>query len=433
MPRTSSSVRGVTTGSPRGSTLGSPQSGGVGWARAISDDVHERLAWGAAALVWAVGLAAVTLTPNGGPVARILSFCLLCGERGTADAVLNVVLFVPLGLLIGRRRGALVALALGVMVAVGVETAQLLLRGRYSNVGDLLWNGAGAWLGGLLAPAVRKGLDGPVSLPIRGLTVGLPVIWILAAGILLRPAPVSSGFSFDDGVSLLPDPISGEDVRDLAPVHPADAATHLLENATMDRSPDGTWRLRATTVRRQSRRRVTPIVVVYDAADRPIRVLGADRGDLVLWERTWAEAVGLDHASHRLGSGLLEHPVGRVLTITASRTEERGLCLAVEGRRACGLGTAPARTWTLLRSREHGSTRLKTVVDIAWMATLTLSIGLLGGTARATVASATLFALIVLGLPHVTPLVSAGWAELVGIGLGVGVGASVRPVARMVL
>ena len=75
----------------------------MGWARAISDDgVRERLAWGAAALVWAVGLAAVTLTPNGGPVARILSFCLLCGERGTADAILNVVLFLPLGLLIGN-------------------------------------------------------------------------------------------------------------------------------------------------------------------------------------------------------------------------------------------------------------------------------------------------------------------------------------------
>lgn len=387
----------------------------------------------AAALMWAVGVAAVTLTPNGGPVARIVSFCILCGEGGTADALLNVALFVPLGLLIGRRWGALLALVSGLMVGLCVETGQLLLRDRYSNAGDLVWNGAGAWLGGLLAPRVRRWLDEPVSLAPRGLAVGLPTLWIVATGILLRPAPVSSGFSFDDGRSLHPDPISGRDDSGLTPVRPADASTHVLDDATMDRSPDGTWRLRATTVRRPTLRRLTPIVVVYDEARRPIRVLGADRGDLVLWQRTWAEELGLDHASHRLRSGLRDHPLGRILTISASRTDERGLCLAVESRQICGLGTSPARTWTVLRSRAHASPGFKTVVDIAWMATLTLSVGLLGGTARTTVASASVFALIVLALPHVTALVSAGWAELLGIGLGAAGGASVRPVARRVL
>lgn len=391
------------------------------------------MAWGTAALVWAIGVAAVTLTPNGGPVARIVSFCLVCGERGTADALLNIVLFVPLGLLIGRRRGAIVALVLGLMVALCVETGQLLLRGRYSNAGDILWNGGGAWLGGLLAPSVRRWLDGPVSFAPRVLAVGLPTLWIVATGILLRPAPVSSGFSFDDGLSLHPDPVSGRDTSELTPVRPADASTYVLEDATMDRSPDGTWRLRATTVRRPSSRRLTPIAVVYDEVDRPVRVVGADRGDLVLWQRTWAQEVRLDHANHRLRSGLREHPPGRILTISASRSQERGLCLAVEDRQVCGLGTSPARTWTVLRSREHASPRFKTVVDIAWMATLTLSIGLLGGTARATIASASVFALMILVLPAVTPLVSAGWAELLGVGLGVAGGASMRPAARLVL
>lgn len=423
----------MTTGSPQEEVFGPAPPGRRGAPRPTSSDGHGRLAWGTAALIWAVGVAAVTLTPNGGPVARIVSFCLFCGERGTADALLNIVLFVPLGLLIGRRRGALLALVLGLMVALCVETGQLFLRGRYSNAGDLLWNGAGAWLGGLLAPSVRRWVDGPMSLAPRALAVGLPTLWIAATGILLRPAPVSSGFSFDDGISLHPDPISGRDVSELTPVHPADASTHVLEDATMDRSPDGSWRLRATTMRRPTLRRLTPIVVVYDGARQPTHVLGADRGDLVLWQRTWAEEVGLDHANHRLRSGLRDHPLGRILTISASRTEERGLCLAVESHEVCGLGTSPARTWTVLRSREHASPGFKTVVDIAWMATLSLSIGLLGGTARTTVASASVFALIALALPLVTPLVWAGWAELLGIGLGVAGGASVRPAARLVL
>lgn len=422
----------MTTGSPQGEVFGLAPPERREAPRPTFSDVRGRLAWGTTALIWAIGVAVVTLTPDGGAVGRMVSICLLCGERGTADALLNIVLFVPLGLLVGRRRGALFALVLGLLVALCVETGQL-LQGRYWNAGDLVWSGAGAWLGGLLAPMVRRWLDGPVSLAPRALALGLPTLWIAATGILLRPAPVSSGFSFDDGISLHPDPISGREASDLTPVRPVDASTYALDDATMDRSPDGTWRLRAATERRPTSRRLTPIVVVYDEVDRPVRVLGADRGDLVLWQRTWAQELGLDHAGHRLRSGLRDHPLGRILTISASSTQERGLCLSVESRQVCGLGTSPARTWTVLRSREHASPAFKTVVDIAWMAALTLSIGLLGGTARTTVASSAVFALIVLAVPAVTPLVSAGWAELLGIGLGVAGGASVRPAARLVL
>lgn len=396
-------------------------------------DPDGRVGRGVVAVVWLAGLAALTLTPNGGPVARIVSFCLLCGDRGVADALLNVVLFVPLGLLIGRGRGAVAALTAGVAVSFAVEVGQLLLRGRYSNMGDLVWNGLGAWLGAICLPWLRSWLPDRSSLPARAVAVGLPTTWILVGGILLLPAPIDSGFTFDDGASLHPSPVAEDDHGELVPVRSDDASTHDLEDASMDRSPNGEWRLRAATVRRPLMRRLIPIVVVYDAEKSPILVLGADRGDLVLWQRTWAEAVGLDHANQRLWSGLSEHRVGRTLTLGASNTIERGLCLAVEDREVCGMGTSPARTWTILRSREHAPERFKLMVDIAWMATLTFSVGLLGGSVRGTLVSAGVFGLLVLVLPHLTPLVAAGWPELVGIAVGVGAGVAFRPLARLIV
>lgn len=176
-----------------------------------------------------------------------------------------------------------------------------------------------------------------------------------------------------------------------------------------------------------------PIVVVYDPGRSPVLVLGTDRGDLVLWQRTWAEAVGLDHANLRLRSGLSAHPIGQILTLGASDTGEGGLCLAVEDREVCGMGTSPGRTWTILRSREHAPERFKLMVDIAWVATLTFSIGLLAGSARGTLASAGVFGLLLLSLPHVTPLVAAGWPELVGIAVGVGAGVAFRPIMRLIV
>lgn len=306
------------------------------------------------------------------------------------------------------------------------------LGGRRPNLGDLVWNGLGAWLGAICLPWLRSWLPDRSSLPARAVAVGLPTAWILVGGILLRPTPIDSGFTFDDGASLHPSPVAEDDHDELVPVRSDDASKHHLENASMDWSPNGEWRLRAATVRRPPMRRLIPIVVVYDAEKSPILVLGADREHLVLWQRTWAESVGLDQANQRLWSGLSEHPVGRILTLGASNTTERGLCLAVEDRDVCGIGISPARTWTILRSAEHAPVRFRLMADIAWMATLTFSIGLLGGGARGTLTSVGVFGVLVLVLPHLTPLVAAGWPELVGITIGVGAGVVSRPVGRLI-
>lgn len=399
----------------------------------MSTDALSRPARAAAALAWLGCLTAITLTPAGGPESRIVSICLLCGERGTADALLNIVLFVPLGLLVGRRTGLLVALLLGLSLSATVEAGQLLLAGRYSNVGDLVWNALGAWLGAACARPLHARFAGASPLPAQAVAVGLPIVWLLAASWALRPIDIGPGFSIDDGTSLeRPRPIAARKVSAGSRVDRARFG-YTLVRARMAREPNGDWNLTAKTIRPPPSRRLAPLVVVYDASDRPVRLLGVDRGDLVLWERTRTPALRLDQANHRLPSGIAGHDVGGVLTVTAGQTADEGLCMGVEQRRTCDLGVSPARTWTLFRSREHASESVKQRVDLAWMATLTLLIGLVGGGARGTLISAGTFAVLVVVLPSSTALVAAGWTDLTGIALGVGGGVLARPIARLIL
>lgn len=255
-------------------------------------------------MVWLAGLAAVTLVPAGGPVARIVSVCLLCGDRPVADALLNVVLFVPFGLLTGTRRGPIFALAAGVTLAACVEVGQLLLAGRYSNVGDIFWNGLGAWLGSASAPVLRRWLVLDPPPRARLVAVALPTTWLIVAGIVLHPVPVASGFGFGATAASTFAGSAGGGGQHRPVGFEGVAADVTGAEARMDLAANGDWMLTAETVRRAPPRGSGPIVVVHDAQERPIRMLGADRGDLVLWQKTRADAAGFDQANHRLASAL---------------------------------------------------------------------------------------------------------------------------------
>lgn len=104
-----------------------------------------------ATLGLAVALGA-TLTPTRGG-SPLPNLCIVCGERGSIDAVLNVLLFVPFGFGlrlagVSLRRVALVALG----VTVGIELLQVTaVRGRDASLGDIVWNTTGATLGALAA------------------------------------------------------------------------------------------------------------------------------------------------------------------------------------------------------------------------------------------------------------------------------------------
>src|SRR5713101_9526749 len=98
------------------------------------------LALTAAALA-VIAVATLVPQPSEAPsVAQIPIWCLVCGQFGTIDALLNVALFAPLGaglLLLGLplRRAVLIGAAL----SLAIETTQYFaIAGRDASLGDLL-------------------------------------------------------------------------------------------------------------------------------------------------------------------------------------------------------------------------------------------------------------------------------------------------------
>jgi len=106
-------------------------------------------------MVWLAVIGWCTLQSDPGAaaaVARLPWYCVVCGDGGAADVLLNVLLFLPLGLaLAGLRWPKWGALLFALLLSTSIELFQSkFLVGRDACVGDVLSNTAGAvagWLG----------------------------------------------------------------------------------------------------------------------------------------------------------------------------------------------------------------------------------------------------------------------------------------------
>ncbi len=106
----------------------------------------------------AVGLILVaTLTPVAGPTSGLWHWCVLCGGRGGIDALQNIVLFFPLGVVLRTAdRPVRVAAVVGALLSTTVELLQWRLDiGRDAALGDVVMNTAGCMLGAALTPLLR--------------------------------------------------------------------------------------------------------------------------------------------------------------------------------------------------------------------------------------------------------------------------------------
>ncbi len=75
-----------------------------------------------------------------------------------SDVVMNIALFVPLGIAVAALlplRFALVTVPFGAAVSLAVETAQSLIPGRVPDVDDVLHNTIGAAVGTLIVILLR--------------------------------------------------------------------------------------------------------------------------------------------------------------------------------------------------------------------------------------------------------------------------------------
>ncbi|HSG49634.1 MAG TPA: VanZ family protein, partial [Longimicrobiales bacterium] len=380
-----------------------------------------RLALGA---FWVGSVALITLTPGGAPrpdAELIPSLCLFCGTKGLADAVLNTVLFLPLGLIMGVRRGVGAAILAGFVVSAGIETAQLtVVPGRNPAVGDLVWNSLGAGMGALLTGALRRWLGGGEGppLPAGAAAVGLGGVYLVLAGVLLVPVGTQARYF-------------GQWTPELGHLdrYEGTLLEAWLDGEAVPRGPyprgesprgelEGDFTLEARVVKGPPPHGIAPVVSIYDGRRREILLLGAHGEDLVFRERTRAQAVGLDIHDLRVEDALAPYAVGDTLGLGARRVGGV-ICLRVADQDVCGAGVTPGRTWGLLMTLESAPPWFRLLLDAAWMATLFVLAGVVAGGARGVVlwaaVSAALVALAVAG----TPLVAGPVAEWVGLAAGI--------------
>ena len=108
-------------------------------------------------------IALLTLLPASGNNTTSGFACVFCGQLATADAILNMLLFVPLGVglaLIGFQLRT--AFLVAAFLSGGIDILQLNIPGRDPSTGDLLSISLGCALGF----AVIAGSPGGMSAPL---------------------------------------------------------------------------------------------------------------------------------------------------------------------------------------------------------------------------------------------------------------------------
>jgi VanZ family protein len=116
--------------------------------------------------VWLAGVLFMTLRPSSGK-GSLLNLVPLKfeGPGAVVDAVLNIGVFVPLGLLLAAAAVRFpVALLIGLLLSAAIEVSQYLVQvGRTSDVNDLITNTTGTvvgWAVGASIGHIRRRADG---------------------------------------------------------------------------------------------------------------------------------------------------------------------------------------------------------------------------------------------------------------------------------
>lgn len=242
----------------------------------------------------AIGFA--TLRPESGyPVSGIT--CIICGSRGGVDAILNVLLFLPLGvgLALAGMRARHAALAV-VSLSALIEIAQYLgIAGRAASVGDVLTNSIGGAIGFSIARFASSWLRPSPRIAVR-LVVGWGFAWLVVQTVsafsLASSFPNSRyygqlGRSFSDLATfrgrILRAAIDSMTVPDFVIANTVGMRTLLQRGATVE----------ALVVPAEPTTRIAPILRIADREREQI-VLLAQRGtDLVFGVRTGADILRL--------------------------------------------------------------------------------------------------------------------------------------------
>ena len=150
---------------------------------------------GAATAIVVVAVLVATITPAGRGLSPF-SFAFDLERRSASDAILNFLLFLPLGLTLAwGGRSAIAAGLFGFLLASIIEIAQTFLPGREPALSDIVFNALGA-AGGALIMRWRRVLvapDAKTSARLSVISLSLAASILIATGWLLAPIQGSGG------------------------------------------------------------------------------------------------------------------------------------------------------------------------------------------------------------------------------------------------
>jgi hypothetical protein len=219
-------------------------------------------------------------------------FCLICGSVGTVDAILNVILFVPLGvgLALGGARGKNALIWMFALSAL-IESAQLyMISGRDATIGDVLTNTIGGALGFAIGRYHALWLRPPRRVA-RSLVLGWAAIWLIIQSIS------SYGFT----LSLPHSQYYGQIARELGnfAVFPGTVLsariddvpipdTALADSRAVERLLQASVPVAVSVVPANPAPKTAPIVRLTDAQQREILLLAQDGDHFIFVVRTGA-------------------------------------------------------------------------------------------------------------------------------------------------
>ena len=373
-----------------------------------------------------------TLTPF--PEARQPEFvgCVVCGVRGAADALVNLILFVPLGAaLVMNGRGGLRAVGVAGILSACIELAQLFIPGRDPSLGDVCFNTLGAAVGQVTALFLaRWALPSTRAAARLAVAAACGVAAIVGlTGWLLSPALPRSDFrawytanradmEFYRGrvlrTSLGSIPLVPSDLP-----NPVEVRRLLLAGAP----------LRILAVAGPRVRALSPLFVIEARWGDELFLIGPDRDDLALRYRTRATTLRLDQPDLRLRHALRGVAAGDTLRIEAHRDRD-GYCLEVNQARACRLGFTIGSGWALLLYLRHFPLPAQQLLGAAWVGGLTLLVGFWARRHWETVlAGVLLIGTLAVG-PHLVGLIPTPALQWLGAVTGLGIGLVLHALAR---
>ncbi len=301
-------------------------------------------------------IAAETLIPHperAALVAETPIWCLVCGDLGVVDVVLNTGLFIPLGAglaLLGKSWRQ--AMVVGAMLSFAIEVAQYFaIAGRDASLSDLVTNTGGTALGALLAGSWRVWLL-PNRRTARLLAAVTATVWlaqVAIAGAAMEPTLPASGYWGQRAADLAQfDTFPGKLLE--ARVGASSLPSHRLPNSAEVREQLlAGAELTAVVEPDGPTQGIAPLASIFDDDQREIAVLGQWNEDLVFRLRARAIDLQLRPPAVRLPS-VFRNAAGETLTVAGSVRGKRFVIEAAGpgGRSSRLLPLSAQWGWSLL-------------------------------------------------------------------------------------